>query len=63
MSDANAVSIITERVSERESRLWTSTIGNVVVYRQVNVCVCVCVHVRGCACVCVCGGGYITHVG
>lgn len=36
VDDANAVSIITERVSDTESRLWTSTIGNVVVYRQVN---------------------------
>ncbi len=34
VSDANAVSVITERVSDTETRLWTSTIGNVVVYRQ-----------------------------
>lgn len=34
--DANAVSVITERVSDTETRLWTSTIGNVVVYRQLQ---------------------------
>jgi len=34
--DANAVSVITERVSDTETRLWTSTIGNVVVYRQLR---------------------------
>ncbi len=30
------MSVITERVSDEETRLWTSTIGNVVVFRQVQ---------------------------
>jgi len=36
IDDANAVSVITERVSDTETRLWTSTIGNIVVFRQVQ---------------------------
>ena len=36
VDDANAVSVITERVSDTEMRLWTSTIGNVVVFRQLR---------------------------
>jgi hypothetical protein len=34
LADANPVSIITQRINEREQLLWTSTIGNVLVYRQ-----------------------------
>lgn len=30
------MSVITERVSDTETRLWTSTIGNVVVFRQIK---------------------------
>jgi helix-turn-helix protein len=34
MEDANPVSIITERVSDTEQRLWTSGFKNVQVYRH-----------------------------
>lgn len=34
VGDANAVSIITQRISDSQQLLWTSTIQNVLVFRQ-----------------------------